>query len=163
MGALVVGISDLKIALPPDTLITYALGSCVGICLLDPATKIGGLSHIMLPSSSIAPGDRNAFKFADTAIPDLVRRMESRGASKSRLKAKIAGGAQMFDIQQTKSATGAWQIGQRNVAAVTEALRKIGIPIIAQDVLKNYGRTVSFDPVSGIMTVKAVGKSQVQL
>ena len=159
MASLTVGISDLKLALPPDTLITYALGSCVGICLLDPIAKVGGLSHIMLPSSSVAPNDKNVMKFADTAIPDLVRKMEQKGARRTRLKAKIAGGAQMFGSNNTGGQTSdMWQIGQRNVAAVTAMLQRLSIPIIAKDVLLNYGRTVLFDPATGIMTVKALNK-----
>lgn len=163
MGSLVIGISDLKIAKPPDTLITYALGSCVGICLLDASVHVAGLSHIMLPTNSVAPGDRNIYKFADTAIPELVRLMEQKGANRARIKAKIAGGAQMFEIHQNGSNSSTWQIGQRNVAAVTNMLRQLRIPILAQDVLENYGRTVSFDPESGIMTVKSLNKSVKQL
>lgn len=162
MGQLTVGISDLKVAMPPDSLITYALGSCVGICLLDPVTKVGGLSHIMLPTKTIAPNDRNIFKFADTAIPDLVHKMEARGATRSRLKAKIAGGAQMFGSSSGDN-NPMWQIGQRNVTAVTDMLRVMNIPIIATDVLKNYGRTVSFDPSTGIMTVRALNKGVIDL
>jgi len=161
MGQLVVGISDLKIALQPDTLITYALGSCVGICLLDPVSKVGGLSHIMLPAKSVAPTDSNVFKFADTAIPDLVRKMEQRGGQRMRMKAKIAGGAQMFGTPGGGN-NPMWQIGQRNVESVTTVLRGLGIPIIAQDVLKNYGRTVSFDPANGVMTVRSLNKSVVE-
>jgi chemotaxis protein CheD len=168
MGQLVIGISDLKVALPPDTLITYALGSCVGICLLDPVTHVAGLSHIMLPVSNVAPGDKNVMKFADTAIPDLLRKMEARGAQRSRIKAKIAGGAQMFETSgSTASASsgsqGIWQIGQRNVNAVVETLQKLRIPILAKDVLKNYGRTVSFDPNTGIMVVRALNKQILEL
>lgn len=158
MGMLVIGISDLKIATPPDTLITYALGSCVGICLLDATAKVAGLSHIMLPSSTIAPGDQNPYKFADTAIPDLVRRMEMKGAVRARIKAKIAGGAQMFAMQNASGGTN-WNIGQRNVAAVVDVLGKLRIPILARDVLENYGRTVSFDPETGVMTVKSLSKN----
>ena len=155
MATLTVGISDLKVALPPDTLITYALGSCVGICLIDPVTHVGGLSHIMLPESSISPSDPNAMKFADTAIPELVRQMERHGAARARIKAKIAGGAQMFEFTGTTN-NPSWQIGQRNVNAVVQVLRTMGIPLTAQDVLENYGRTVSFDPASGIMQVRAL-------
>jgi chemotaxis protein CheD len=158
MGQLIVGISDLKVALPPDTVITYALGSCVGICLYDSVSKVAGLSHIMLPDSTMSPNDRNVMKFADTAIPELIRQMERRGASAARMKAKIAGGAQMFEVKSgTQNST--WQIGQRNVNAVVGALQKARIAIIAKDVLENYGRTVSFDPVNGIMTVRALNKS----
>lgn len=168
MAAVVVGISDLKLAKPPDTLVTYALGSCVGICLLDPMLRLGGLSHIMLPTSSVAPGDKNVMKFADTAIPDLIRKMEAQGASRGRMKAKIAGGAQMFGGTQQmnpdrEKGDDIWQIGNRNVAAVTTILQRIGIPIIAKDVLANYGRTVFFDPGTGIMTVKSLNKTVKEL
>ena len=158
MGMLVVGISDLKVARPPDTLITYALGSCVGICLLDPVSQVAGLSHIMLPTKSVAPNDLNIMKFADTAIPELIRKMEQLGGQRARMKAKIAGGAQMFEMQGAAANNAMWKIGQRNVEAVTNALQMLRIPIIAKDVLKNYGRTVSFDPQSGIMTIKALNK-----
>ena len=165
MAAVTVGISDLKLAAPPDTLITYALGSCVGICLLDPIMKVGGLSHIMLPSSASSPNDRNVMKFADTAIPDLVRKMEQRGAARARMKAKIAGGAQMFGppgggSDNTKEL---WQIGERNVKAVIAILQKMNIPLLAKDVLSNYGRTVLFDPATGIMTVKSLNKTVKEL
>lgn len=158
MGQLVIGISDLKVALPPDTLITYALGSCVGICLLDPLSHVGGLSHIMLPDSKMSPNDRNVMKFADTAIPELIRQMEKRGASRTRLNAKIAGGAQMFEMKGNPQ-NNTWNIGQRNVDAVVNALKRVNITIIARDVLENYGRTVSFDPSTGIMSVKALNRA----
>lgn len=150
------GISDMKISSAPDTLITYALGSCVGICLYDAATHVGGLSHIMLPESKVAPSDNSVCKFADTAIPELIKRMEQKGALRTRLKAKIAGGAQMFEVQGGNS--NMWQIGERNVKNVTEILQRFKIPILAKDVLLNYGRTVSFDLSTGVMTVKAVNK-----
>ena len=92
-----VGIADLNVAKNGDSLITYALGSCVGICLYDNVAKVAGLSHIMLPSSSgFSPVGKTEDKFADTAIIRLVRLMEQSGARPARLKAKIAGGAQMF-------------------------------------------------------------------
>jgi chemotaxis protein CheD len=161
---LVVGISDLKVGLPPDTLITYALGSCVGICLVDPMTHVGGLSHIMLPDSRLSPNDSNVMKFADTAIPHLIRLMEQKGASRARIKAKIAGGAQMFEVVATPgSSSNTWQIGQRNVNAVVAALQNARIPIIAKDVLANYGRTVSFNPATGMMSVKALNKPVVEM
>lgn len=163
MAMITVGISDLKLVSPPDTIITYALGSCVGICLLDSVAKVGGLSHIMLPTSTTSPGDKNVMKFADTAIPDLVRKMEQRGASRSRIKAKIAGGAQMFGTGSPNTGgnktNDVWQIGQRNVAAVTNMLQQLRIPILAKDVLLNYGRTVSFDPSTGVMTVRSLNKT----
>lgn len=157
MGMLVVGISDMKIATVPDTLITYALGSCVGTCLYDAQAKIAGLSHIMLPESKTAPNDKTIAKFADTALPHLVKLMEQKGASRIRLKAKIAGGAQMFEAAGGGNQA-MWQIGERNVKAVKAMLQKMNIPLLAHDVLLNYGRTVLFDPATGIVTVKAINK-----
>lgn len=91
---LVVGISDYVVSKNPNVLVTYALGSCVGICLYDSRLQIGGLSHIMLPDSSqFAHQEINRMKFADTAIVDMVKEMLRLGCDLHRLTAKIAGGA----------------------------------------------------------------------
>lgn len=163
MGAVVVGISDMKLASPPDILVTYALGSCVGICLIDATVHVGGLSHIMLPETKVAPSDTSVCKFADSAIPEIIKRMEHKGAVRSRIKAKIAGGARMFEIHGAAANSAMWQIGERNVASVKAQLQKYGIPILAQDVLLDYGRTVFFDPATGIMTIKAINKPTKEL
>ncbi|MDR2088280.1 MAG: chemotaxis protein CheD [Clostridiales Family XIII bacterium] len=154
-----VGISDYAVARAPDVIVTYALGSCVGICLYDNAKKIGGLSHIMLPDSSMAPrGETNRMKFADTAVADITRDLKNMGAG--RLTAKIAGGAQMF----ATPATGAMgNIGERNVKAVKAALAALRIPIIAEDTGRDYGRTVFFDVATGIMKVQSIGRSTHEL
>lgn len=159
MSNITIGISDMNVCRAPDVLATYALGSCVGICLLDNVTGIAGLSHIMLPDSKSAiNGASTPMRFADTAIPMLVKKMTLMGASKSRMKAKIAGGAVMFATANDK-----FNIGERNIAAVKAALAKEGIPIIAQDTGLNYGRTVFFYPDTGIMEVKAAAKGVKQL
>lgn len=151
MSMIIVGISDYKTAKEPDKLITYALGSCVGTCLFDGINSIAGLSHILLPDSSISKTDKNIMKYADTAIEALVREIERFGIRRSLLKAKIAGGANMFATQSS-----GMNIGERNVAAVKEQLKRLGIRIVAEDTGKNYGRTVEFDPKTGAMTVKSV-------
>ncbi len=154
MSNITIGISDLKVCRAPDVLVTYALGSCVGICLLDSITGIGGLSHIMLPDSTASTnGAATPMRFADTAVPMLVREMERMGALKSRLKAKIAGGAVMFATASDK-----FNIGERNVAAVKAALRELRIPIIAEDTGLDYGRTVFFYPETGVMEIRAAAK-----
>lgn len=159
MAMLTIGISDFKVCKAPDVLVTYALGSCVGICLLDSATNVGGMSHIMLPDSTqSSQGKSMPMRFADTAIPMMIKQMVSMGANPSRLKAKIAGGAVMFATSNDK-----FNIGERNIAAVREALKKECIPIIAEDVGLNYGRTVFFYPETGIMEVKAAAKGTKQL
>lgn len=158
MSNIVVGISDLNIGKGSDVLVTYALGSCVGICIVDPVTKVGGLSHIMLPSSTLNPqGNINPMRFADTAIPMLLRKMEAAGALRVRMKAKIAGGAQMFSAIGNGSLA---NIGARNVEAVKSALAKERIPIIAEDTGKNYGRTVHFSPGDGVMHIVSANKGK---
>lgn len=146
---IVVGISDMKIAKEPDVLITYALGSCVGTCLYDPALRLAGLSHILLPEAAICKTDNNVMKYADTAIVELVRLMERAGALRMRLTAKIAGGAKMF-------ATTGTGMGERNIVAVRAELQKLGIRIIGDDTGSNYGRTVEFHPEDGSVLVKSV-------
>jgi len=154
---LVVGISDYKFARNPNVFVTYALGSCVGICLYDKQLKIGGLSHIMLPESTMfSKTDINRMKFADTAIVDLVQDLAKLGVDKRRLTAKIAGGAQMFEVQQG-SLVGT--IGDRNIVSVKSTLQSLKIPIIAEDTGLNYGRTVYFDLDTGIMKVQSLSRS----
>lgn len=152
-----VGISDLNVGRAPDVLVTFALGSCVGICLYDRVTKVAGLSHIMLPSSNTSKDIRQAYRFADTAIVILVQKMVAAGADRRRITAKIAGGARMFAAVSDNSLA---NIGQRNVAAVRSTLMKLGIPIIADDTGKDYGRTVYFFAEDGKMQVKSAKKGE---
>lgn len=158
MSTITVGISDLNVVKGEDVLVTYALGSCVGICLYDPLAKVAGLSHIMLPSSAGFSGAaQQPHKFADTAIPILVQKMRAAGAMPTRFKAKIAGGAQMF---AAKGNTSLANIGERNVQAVKQELARLRIPIIAQDTGKNYGRTQFFYAADGVMKIKSVNRGE---
>jgi chemotaxis protein CheD len=153
---IVVGISDYKFAKGPEVIVTYALGSCVGVCLYDKVTKIGGLSHIMLPdSTNFSAKDINRKKFADTALVDLVQELRQAGAGNNRLVAKIAGGAQMFEVQPG-SKLGA--IGERNIVCVKQALSQLRIPIIAEDTGLNYGRTQYFDLQTGVMKIQSLNR-----
>ena len=106
-----VGMADLKAGKAPDSIISYGLGSCVGIALYDPQTKVGGLAHIMLPDSTQARATDNTAKFADTALPVLLDQVIALGGARNRLTAKIAGGSQMFSFAQ---ATDVMRIGDRN-------------------------------------------------
>lgn len=151
--SIIIGISDLNIALSPDVLITYALGSCVGIALYDQAVKVAGLAHIMLPLSSEARDKSNIMKFADTATIELINRMEKMGANRRRITAKIAGGAQMFALQPGNEA---FNIGKRNVIATKQILNNLNIRIIAEDTGLNYGRTVEFSSDTGMLKVKSI-------
>lgn len=160
MGVITVGIADLNIAKEPDVLATYALGSCVGICLYDPDKKIAGLAHIMLPLSKEAVGNAvdNRRRYADTGITELIQTMSLSGASPSRLVAKIAGGAQMFSTTSS-----VFNIGERNVAAVKKILAAYRIKIIAEQTGENFGRTVFFYPEDGTMEIRAAARQTVRL
>ncbi len=147
-----VGMADLNVAEPPDVLQTCGLGSCVGICLWDPVTKVSGMAHIMLPSSLLGKSGNDA-KFADTAIPLLIQEMSRIGGEKSRLVAKIAGGAQMFSFY---SANDIMKIGERNVEAVKAVLEKVKIRLAAEDVGGNYGRTIEFYAENGQLYVRTI-------
>ena len=150
-----IGIADMNITKSPDSLCTIGLGSCVGIAIRDTVLGIGGLVHIMLPDSTQVKSSMNIAKFADTGIPELVRKMELLGCKRSHMEAKIAGGAQMFSFQNKTDLLG---IGERNVEATKAALKKLGIPIKSEDVGLNYGRTVIFYPENGKYEIRAVGK-----
>ena len=150
-----VGMADYKVGCAPATLISYGLGSCIGISIYDPQTKIGGLLHIMLPDSKQSRATDNPAKFADTGIPLMLDEVLKMGASRSRLVAKMAGGAQMFAFA---NATDVMRVGSRNVAASKEILQKLGIRLVGEDTGANYGRTVQIDLTNGVYTVKTIDK-----
>lgn len=140
----------------PDTIRTSGLGSCVGVVLYDEVKKLAGLVHIMLPDSSMSRSETiNFAKFADTGIIALVEKLIEEGAQKYRLKAKIAGGAQMF---QFSSAKDMMRIGPRNVEAVKKVLKELGIPLVAEDTGGNKGRTIEFDPETCKLLIRTVNQ-----
>jgi chemotaxis protein CheD len=155
-----VGMADLKAGKSPDSIISYGLGSCVGIALYDPQTKVGGLAHIMLPDSTQARATDNTAKFADTALPVLLDQVIALGGSRNRLTAKIAGGSQMFSFAQ---ATDVMRIGDRNAEAVKAVLKSLSIRLVAEDVGGNYGHTVELLLDSGIFVIKTVNKGENRL
>lgn len=155
-----VGMADYKVGRNPANLISYGLGSCVGIALYDPITKVGGLAHIMLPDSKQARSAENPAKFADTALPLMLDEVIKLGAAKSRIIAKIAGGAQMFTFA---NATDIMRVGERNAEAVKIVLKKLEIRMIAEDTGGNYGRTVELKLDSGIYRVKTIDKGEKEL
>ena len=134
--------------------ITYALGSCIGICLYDPKLKLAALVHIMLPLNMEA-GRKNPLKYADTGIRETLKAMQAKGAMKSRITAKCAGGAKMFEVAG-KGALG--NIGQRNIESVHTILKMEGIHLVAEDVGGGVARTLTFDAATGMATVQSYGK-----
>ncbi len=159
MKKISVGIADLRIAQAPSVLVSYGLGSCVGVALYDPYMKIGGLAHVMLPT---AAGTRSGdpLKYADSAIETIVARMVEAGCAKGALLAKMAGGADMF-LCSTND--GRPKIGERNAQAVRTKLKDLGIPLVGEDVGGNYGRTVELDPATGAFLVRSVRQGSKQL
>jgi chemotaxis protein CheD len=155
-----VGIADLNIAFCPDKLITVGLGSCVGIAIYDKVAGLGGLAHIMLPDSSQFNKITNQVKFADLAIPMLVEDMIKKGARIRNMTAKIAGGASMFNFSDKSIIM---DIGNRNGIAVKNALKILAIPILAEDIGGNKGRTLIFDTENGILSIRTVGMGTTEL
>lgn len=152
-----VGMADLKVCPYPKAITTLGLGSCVGIAIYDPVSKIGGLAHVMLPDSTQIRNNSNRAKFVDTGITDLIDLMIKEGAAKNRLVAKIAGGAQMFAFSGQSDMV---RIGARNVEASKKKLSELGIRLLAEDTGLNYGRTVEFYTTTGEFIIKSVGKEQ---
>ena len=154
-----VGISDYKIAEQPQSLITVGLGSCVGIALYDPKTKIGGLSHIMLPDSTAFREVNKIEKFADLAIPQMVSEINKR-TNNNPLVAKIAGGASMFEFSKDLPHG---SIGDRNVLAVEEVLKQLGIPLLANHTGGKMGRTMIIDLTTFTVTIRMVNREIIVL
>ncbi|KEQ27526.1 chemotaxis protein CheD [Paenibacillus tyrfis] len=149
-----VGMADLNVAHLTGVLKTTGLGSCVGVTLFDAKAKVAGMAHVMLPTSDIArEGKLNIAKYADTAIPEMIRQMEDLGAQVKHMVAKMAGGAQMFSFG---SQSDTMRIGPRNVESCKEMLGRFKIPIIAEDTGGNYGRTIEFDCESGMLMIRSV-------
>lgn len=152
-----VGMADYKTCRGDDAVTTLGLGSCVGIAIRDPVTGIGGLAHIMLPDSTEIKNNSNRPKFADTGIEDMVKELISMGAGRTRLVAKIAGGAQMFAFGSKSDMI---RVGERNVIASKKKLSQLKIPLLAEDTGDSYGRTVIFYPKTGEYHIKSVGKPE---
>ena len=150
-----VGIGEYKIALCPNRLVTLGLGSCVGVSLWDPVTKMGGLLHIMLPNSKEFSKVVKPEKYADLGIPLIVQELVRQGAGQSRMIAKLVGGAQMFSGADKKQL---FNIGERNIEMSRKILKEITIRITAEEVGGNKGRTMYLDTATGEVLIRTIGK-----
>jgi chemotaxis protein CheD len=151
MPLVTVGISDLEISdAADDVLVTYALGSCIGVIVHDPARKVGGMIHYMLPEASISPDKarESPAMFADTGVPLLFHGMYRAGCEKARLVVKVVGGSKLHDDG------GAFDIGRRNYVAVRRMLWKAGVLIAAEHVGGAASRTAKLHVGSGRVTVR---------
>ncbi len=151
---LVVGVADMAVSNDPGAeLVTYSLGSCLGITIYDPLKKIGGLLHLMLPDSNIDPVKASTMPhmFVDSGVPRLFHAAYNLGADRSRLVVKVAGGAQLLDGQ------GIFNIGSRNCEAFKKLIAQQGLRIHSEDTGGMASRTVRLDLNNGDMTVKSPG------
>ena len=153
---LTVGIADMKIGKGNDLLVTYALGSCIGLCFYDQRTKTGALLHIMLPLN-MEPGRTYPLKYADTGIRETLRQLETQGASRSRITVKIAGGAKMFEVNGGNLGN----IGQRNIESVHTILRMEGIRLLGEHVGGNVACTMLLDVDSGQSCIRSYGRPDI--
>jgi len=154
-----VGIGDMKISRGNGRIITYALGSCIGISFYDPMSHLGALLHIMLPARFNAD-DQNVFKYADSGIQETLRKLAAFGMVRSRMIVKIAGGAKMFEISGNSNFG---NIGERNAASVKQELMRAGLRIKAEDVGGTYARTMWIDLGTGDVTIKTFGRPEKHL
>ena len=154
-----VGICDMKFTRGDSRIITYALGSCIGITFYDPFLKLGGLLHIMLPART-DPNDPKIFKYADSGIHETLRKLTAFGMVKSRTVVKIAGGAKMFEM---KGNSDFGNIGQRNAAMVKKILMEERMRISAEDTGGTYARTMLLDVSNGDVVLRTVGKPEKHL
>ena len=151
-----VGIGDMKFTRGDGTIVTYALGSCIGIAFYDPFIRLGALLHIMLPSK-FSTGDMNVFKYADTGIHETIHKLTAFGMLKSRTVVKIAGGAKMFEISGNADFG---NIGMRNRDSVKQILSAEGMRLIAEDTGGTYARTMRLDIMTGSVSIKTFGRPE---
>lgn len=152
--ALVVGVADMVVSNDPSAeLVTYSLGSCLGITVYDPMAKIGGLLHLMLPESKIdsVKAVSMPFMFVDTGVPRLFQAVCNLGAARHRLVIKVAGGSQLLNDK------GIFNIGERNFQALVTLLTRNSYTIQAQDVGGLSSRTLRLDLATGNVTIKPPG------
>ncbi|WAH35382.1 chemotaxis protein CheD [Alicyclobacillus dauci] len=153
-----IGIAEGAVISGAGTLTTTGLGSCVGLVLYDTTLEIAGMVHIMLPTSPNST-PLHPQKYADTGMTWLVQEMLQHGASLTRLRAKYAGGAQMFRNLQTESL----RIGDRNVESVRQLLEELRVPVVSHDVGGSFGRTVRFDLPSRMLHIRTARGEERQI
>ncbi len=149
-----VGLGELQIVCGEGTLRSL-LGSCIGLVLHDAKNHVGGMAHIVLPAAGAA--DQPLGKYADTAVPELIRRIEQAGGKRQYLAAKLAGGANMFSGANLNG------IGEQNLAMVERLLKDLAIRIVAKHCGGQQGRRINYDVATGAVTVEIVGGEPIQL
>lgn len=153
---IVVNISDARVsAKAEDVIVTYSLGSCIGVSLYDPVARVGGMLHYQLPSATIDTerARQNPLMFADTGMEILLNQVTRLGADKRRLKVKLAGAAQMLNDGNL------FNIGRRNHAAIRKILWQHGLFVDGEDIGGTTPRTMYLNVADGTVVIKANGKT----
>ena len=157
----VIDMADMKVSNnPEDILVTYALGSCIGVALYDPVVKVGGLVHVMLPESNLENGTggvKNPYKYVDTGVPSLYKKMYELGAQKKRIENAVIGGSQILDD------SGFFNIGKRNYAALRKLFWKNNVLINKQHVGGRINRTVKMEVATGKIFIKLSSGGTIEL
>lgn len=156
----VVRVAELAVERAGATIVSWGLGSCVALMIVDPHGGIAGMAHVLLPSASLSRDTTSPGKFPETAIPLLLERIRRLGGDPNRCVAKLVGGSTMF---AALLAPGTLHMGERNVLACRSALHEAGIPIIAEDVGGEQGRSVWLESATGRVVVRSVGRADVIL
>jgi chemotaxis protein CheD len=151
----VVGVADMRLSRTRgDSIVTYSLGSCIGVTIYDPVALVAGILHFMLPESSLSPdkAEANPYMFADTGIPAMFREAYRLGAAKERLVVKAVGGSQVLDPN------GMFNIGKRNIIAMRKIFWQNGVLMGATALGGAVNRTVTIHVSTGEVHVKTSGE-----
>ena len=160
MSNIIVGVSDMKVSNDVNsTLVTYSLGSCIGVAIYDTVARVGGVLHFMLPNSDLDSdkAQKNPYMFADSGIPPLFKSAYKLGAKKQRMKVVIAGGAQVLDQQ------GFFNIGKRNYMALRRIFWKNNVMVDFEDIGGNSNRTLKLSIKNGDVWLKVSGKGIIEI
>jgi len=146
-------ISEYHLARNGEPIKSYGLGSCVGVAIYDPRKKIGALAHILLPAGKNSKKAAGSAKYASSAVALMVEELLKAGCDPRRLRAKMAGGANMFPRQFNVGGRPGADIGRRNIRAAAKALAQKNIPLAAAEVGGETGRTIEFNPATGELRI----------
>ena len=151
---IIVRVAALVVRQGPAQLEALGLGSCVAVILHDPEARVGGLAHVLLPTAAVGERpDATPGRYAQSAVPALLEAVLAAGAARHRVVARLVGGATMF---RNLTAPGLIAIGERNTVAARRALDTLSLPLVAEAVGGDYGRSVRFDLAAGTVTVRSV-------
>lgn len=155
-----VGLAEYAISRnPDDILVAYGLGSCIGVVMIDPGSRLCGLLHAVLPRASdgMPSNEFNPFKYVENGIESLIASLKKEGANPARLTVRIVGGANML---MSSSLTQSFDIGTRNLEAAQATLNRLKMPIAAAEVGGHTGRTVRVYVAESRVTVRVIGEKE---